>query len=744
MTVINEEDKQQSDLVVNLVVNVLDTQRDNVVVNVVVNILENENHKSIICYDESDEEDKDTDYKSIICYDESDQEDEDTDEEIKYKTIHNESNQKDTDEEIKYKTIHNESNQKDTDKAIKTKTDHHESNQKDTDEATDHHESKQEKIQRLRAPKKLKKDDEMTIISPQQIKASHQIVESFIQERRWTILTAQMQSGKTTTYYLTAFIMLMLQLVNKVIIFSGNNEIELKNQVKESKDKFLKSLKNEKNLIILTDIINNYINKNYINNYDTECDRARHIRESFDNFENNVEVLWGGRDMEKYECSQDDYAFYIWDESHYAQNKGMCSENFLTSQGIYAHGNQANLEENNCYMLSVSATPFSEISDNKHQNQNKTIVNLEVDDEKYHGVKKMVQNRLIHSYNSSKWKTHLSDTLRRHASNSPSPKYALLRLRDSLNIRFDEVMKMIEECGWKYKLFDSSKSSQLNKIQDLENEPEENTVIVMKGKCRMGKVVPKKFVAFCMETSKNPKTDVILQGLLGRMCGYHSYNNIEIHLSDNVVKSTDGSTEFERYVRYIESNDVIPRKANNIVFGKTNTRSTLHPIIPIRIRLDEPSQNICVDIRAIFNEIYTNAHVRVYNANVIKNLNNREQSNELIQRLAFMNRNVIIKRINGQVSYESVPRLINESITTRTPKSLGSSCGIKAEDSETIVIWVFENNDYEDDYDIRRGDMFIDARTILTSREMIRTIEGHKKIPSTTGKETFDSRQIVN
>jgi late competence protein required for DNA uptake (superfamily II DNA/RNA helicase) len=61
------------------------------------------------------------------------------------------------------------------------------------------------------------------IISQQQIKAANDIIEAF-KNRRWVILTAQMQSGKTTTYYLTADIMLMLRLVNKVIIFSVNND----------------------------------------------------------------------------------------------------------------------------------------------------------------------------------------------------------------------------------------------------------------------------------------------------------------------------------------------------------------------------------------------------------------------------------------------------------------------------------------------------------------------------------------
>jgi hypothetical protein len=584
--------------------------------------------------------------------------------------------------------------------------------------ATDEEKYKTKKSKKSKKSKKEKKAKEVMVISQQQIKAANDIIEAF-KDRRWVILTAQMQSGKTTTYYLTAAIMLMLRLVNKVIIFSGNAEIELREQINESKKKFLKSLRRNLN------ILNNY----NLGEYDD-------IEDLFDDIEENIEIIWG-RNMEKYEYSPDDTVFYIWDESHYAQNKGMGPEKFLKSQGIYAHGDEYNLEENDCYMLSVSATPFSEISDNKHQNQNKTIINLEVDDEQYHGVKKMVQNGLIHSYDYTEWKTHLSKTLKRHTSSSP--KYALLRLRDSLQINVENAMKIIKRCGWKHKIFDSSKSNQLENIQKLEDEPEENTVIIMKAKCRMGKVVPKQFIAFCMETSKNPNTDVVLQGLLGRMCGYHSYNDVEIHLCNEVVESTDGSTEFERYVRYIELNDVIPRKANNIVSGKTITKSSLHPIIPIKIRFDEFPEDVRSEVQALFNEIYENSRIRVYD-DIVQNYNNRQQTDELVRRLAMMStRKMIVKRINGQRSYVNVPRIINESIETQTPKSLGSSCGIEAEDNETVVIWVFEE-DYED-YNIVRGDVFIDARTEENDPEIKRKTTETRMIPLTTKRETFYRRR---
>ena len=50
---------------------------------------------------------------------------------------------------------------------------------------------------------------------------------------------------------------------------------------------------------------------------------------------------------------------------------------------------------------------------------------------------------------------------------------------------------------------------------------------------RMGKQVKKQFVLFCLETSKTTKTDTVLQGLLGRCCGYDSSPSIQIYIRGN-------------------------------------------------------------------------------------------------------------------------------------------------------------------------------------------------------------------
>ena len=48
---------------------------------------------------------------------------------------------------------------------------------------------------------------------------------------RWTTLLAQMQSGKTETYLLIACELLYVERVEDVVIFSGNAETDLKDQL---------------------------------------------------------------------------------------------------------------------------------------------------------------------------------------------------------------------------------------------------------------------------------------------------------------------------------------------------------------------------------------------------------------------------------------------------------------------------------------------------------------------------------
>ena len=76
------------------------------------------------------------------------------------------------------------------------------------------------------------------MLSNEQFTTGNEIIGKF-NNIRWIILTAQMQSGKTGTYYFVAAEMLRQKSVDNVVIFSGNTELELKHQTQAYKKTFL-------------------------------------------------------------------------------------------------------------------------------------------------------------------------------------------------------------------------------------------------------------------------------------------------------------------------------------------------------------------------------------------------------------------------------------------------------------------------------------------------------------------------
>ena len=75
------------------------------------------------------------------------------------------------------------------------------------------------------------------MVFPQQIAAALEIIAAF-DKHTYAILLAQMQSGKTGTFMLVLSEMIRLGKVEYGVIFSGNREIELKEQTKNQDEFF--------------------------------------------------------------------------------------------------------------------------------------------------------------------------------------------------------------------------------------------------------------------------------------------------------------------------------------------------------------------------------------------------------------------------------------------------------------------------------------------------------------------------
>ena len=95
-----------------------------------------------------------------------------------------------------------------------------------------------------------------------------------------------------------------------------------------------------------------------------------------------------------------------------------------------------------------------------------------------------------------------------------------------------------------------------------------NTVVLIKGMCRMGKVVPKQHLAFCLEPATNSNTDVVMQGLLARTFGYHYNKNIVVYIHNKILLTQ----ELEKYIAFPEK---IPSKGANLKnISDINTETT--------------------------------------------------------------------------------------------------------------------------------------------------------------------------
>jgi hypothetical protein len=354
---------------------------------------------------------------------------------------------------------------------------------------------------------------------PQQINAAVEIISKF-DETTYVMLLAEMQSGKTGTFLLVICEMIREGLVDYGVIFTGNREIELKEQTEKSRDDFFVTY------------------AEYLTNKGIDLSIIETIKNG-----NKIKVVWGP-DLKKFKALGK--TIYVWEESHFGQSKTQEVDKFITDLGIDPTGNSA---PEGCFVLSVSATPFSEFTANVRNQQHKHIVRMRSPDS-YRGVKKMCQDKQIHTYSYTPEK-QFKKCLAMSGNG-----YAIVRGMTK------KLIKIAQSKGWATKIYDLHSKWKINDV--LSVEPEQPTVIFIKGKLRMGKVIIKTHLLWCLETSNNPKTDTLVQGLLGRCCGYDSRADIHIYIKKAI-------REDKREMMVSSPNGRIPQKWVNRK-GKTKTR----------------------------------------------------------------------------------------------------------------------------------------------------------------------------
>jgi hypothetical protein len=510
------------------------------------------------------------------------------------------------------------------------------------------------------------------IFSEQQMKAAHDAISMYRDGRtNWVILLAQMQSGKTETFLFIACELIRFGRVQSIVIFSGCAEKELEKQLNDT----------------ITGVMPSFWRKYRRHIGQDNCEDLE------DTIKRNklIQVVWGNKKSSY--CGPTENTLFIWEEAHFAQNKDQGPNEFLKKLNISADGDQNILQNKNNFVLTVSATPFSELSDLHHMAQDKLIVKM-MPGQGYIGVKDIRDADRIRPWTDLR--SGLNDALSLERNGE---KWAIIRVTDNSVM----VKEILASKGWKYVEYDSSISlEERNKGTCREpgylawqsmlagEAPIERTAIIIKGMCRMGKNINKKHLLFVFETSKNPASDTVLQGLLGRVCGY-GYNEVIVYLSAKFInrKDDDNLNDIDRYIQLWDNDGVqiLPRKANNLC--EKNVEITC-PIIPIAIRRDRnistsndqscvkddvldaftkhPERIINKNTRAVFEEV-KEKYIRLHKSNRAGLGANYFHSNK--------------KTTRGPDGAKKIKDAFDNNEVTR----MGSGGGIAA-NGEEINIWV--------------------------------------------------------
>ena len=578
------------------------------------------------------------------------------------------------------------------------------------------------------------------VIYPNELENGQKVLTTFTDEdsdihRRWVVLLAFPQSGKTTTFLFVACEMLRLGKVCNVIIMCGNADIDLKNQLVEAKENFIQKAYD----IYLEETIQ----------YDS---RTRRIFLQL--AKSKISILFGAG-LDSGAC-QVQNTLIIWDEAHYAQDRTNRPHKYLQGVNITADGNVSNLEGGrNNYVLTVSATPFSELSNVVHNNQSKRIVKMRPG-VSYLGPRQFIERGSViqfdHTDRMNALKNAMLDSQNRHQG---VPKYCVVRFIGDENV--EECRLVAADVGWwDVRVFDS-KSTSMRSMNDLSVAPVRNTLVVIRGKCRMGKKVPKMHISFVFESSIRSSTDVLLQALFARMFGYDANVDIKIYISDKIQMS-----EIWRYVEMMEDTDdaqpvkILPIHAKNLTTTKIHAWDDTIPII---LRTDDDAAHedffgngnrtaIIQKVKSAFNQMMYEEDEMVDDS--IENYNSDEQTAEIARQIsnAPVDRNadafsVVIHKMEnlaGQANatYAEMPERMRSSIENRVPLNSGNlaGCGFASDNPDVVQInlWVFNTPQFHQSHGFKLGDIVIHAR-VPHVREL------HELVSVTTRLETFATHE---
>lgn len=570
---------------------------------------------------------------------------------------------------------------------------------------------------------------------PNAIQSAEDLLTGIRNGTSYQVLVADMQSGKSGTFMLTAIRALMERLVDHVLIMTGNRDCELKQQCIQNKEDYIETYlysDSKGHSTPLTDAYHSYLEK-------------------------RIQIAWG-QDLCKY--TVEPKTLIIWEESHSAQSIDNHPDKFFKRNGISVNGDPIS---RSIYVISVSATPFSELSDVICMSQTKQIVRLQPGDT-YRGLRWYNENGLI-TYMDPADIVDTMETAIRELSTQTTLGWGIIRgtsaykaHAEALCIQYgvDFILHSQEYRGLGSESFDA-----------LMEPPPNPTVVFVKGFCRMGKEIPKRHISFVFESSLSPFSDTIFQALPGRVCGYPNgiygyYDNdsLRIYVAKRAEAVIQQYIQYSSEIQTHQLPSVIPVRAKNVLANsapattlkqKQETNRLKHLAVPVwipfhefeRLMNHEDNDDTYLAVLRYLRSPHRQERIREYVASV----NTSEQTEE------FMN--TIIKYVDPRTVSKKVSHrnligktYLQNKVDIRLYQSHQQKKTMEYFTDETKLTIVCVPLTYETKPPLRPcspGDVYLvfstDVKPMTQETTSVNTVEDHRirmdGIPLTTKKEIF-------
>lgn len=524
---------------------------------------------------------------------------------------------------------------------------------------------------------------------------AHEILGHFRGDLRYALLRAPLQSGKTGSYQYLIRLMLQLGVIDHAYVLCGSHERELLEQVEQDVKDW-------------------------------------HGAEALNR---TVHVLF--RQHFKKQTMVTRRTLIVNDESHLDCQFDQQLHRFLARHGLSMAGTTDVMRAKHTYIVSVSATPFAEESVMAHGDSlPKALVRLQAGDG-YYGPMDYHQDGLLretYSVATAEGKMRFVEEIQRVTDRR---KYVLIRLSEGRvagdkcrrnakeqagqvvsaakdNEIILDTLKEMKRTGQIELLRFTSKVTKNNQqvsitrteqvahqkkwgrtIPCLEDMPEVPTVILLDGRLRCGKRVPKKHIGMTWDTSVSSNTDVILQGLVGRMCGYRGREvyHVPMDRDDRPVLYTSHGlfmsqekkqelalplSDLERF--HDDTGDICPRLATHLVreepekVVKNAQGIVVHPCVPIRFFLSEEDvRRLPIASDSALRSMCFDTFMSECEFNVQENGDlTREQKEEIQSTLSEMNGSGShVRRLQGS-SQTTFYRHVLDAIKQRTAVEKGT------------------------------------------------------------------------